>query len=75
MSDSRDPERSRLVGLCWSCTHRVRVVSSRGSEFSLCQRSREEPDVFPKYPRLPVLNCSGWQGARNGLSQPDEGPR
>jgi hypothetical protein len=29
--------------------------------FSLCRRSRAEPDRFPRYPRLPVLRCPGYE--------------
>ena len=28
--------------------------TTRGSVFSLCRRSRDEPERFPRYPRLPV---------------------
>jgi hypothetical protein len=34
------------------------VRNTRGSVFSLCRRSREDP-AFPRYPRLPVLACRG----------------
>jgi hypothetical protein len=36
------------------------VHNTRGSTFSLCRRSREDP-VYPRYPRLPVLSCPGYQ--------------
>jgi hypothetical protein len=29
--------------------------------FSLCLRSRTEPDRFPRYPRVPVVRCEGWE--------------
>lgn len=47
------------VGLCDSCRHQQVVPNTRGSVFSLCRRSRTEPDRFPRYPRLPVLRCGG----------------
>jgi len=31
--------------------------------FSLCRRSRDEPERFPRYPRLPVTECPGYQPA------------
>ena len=33
----------------------------------MCERSKTDPD-FPRYPRLPVLSCRGFQqrGAGNG---------
>ena len=47
-------------GLCATCLH-VRVVESeRSSRFLLCGLSETDPQ-FPKYPRLPVLSCSGYQ--------------
>jgi hypothetical protein len=46
------------AGLCDSCRHQQLVRNTRGSEFSLCQRSRTEPE-YPRYPRLPVLECRG----------------
>lgn len=47
------------VGLCATCAH-VRVIESRrGSRFYLCQLS-EVDARFPKYPRLPVLQCIGY---------------
>ena len=47
------------AGLCDSCRHQRVVRNTRGSSFSLCQRSKTEPDRFPRYPRLPVLECAG----------------
>ena len=39
----------------------MRVVqSARGSKFYLCERSATDP-TFPKYPRLPVLQCRGYE--------------
>ena len=52
------------AGLCHSCVHQQLVHTTRGSTFSLCQRSKTEPD-YPKYPRLPVLRCPGYCGRRS----------
>jgi len=49
-------------GLCADCRHAERVRSSKGSLFLLCGLSRTDPR-FAKYPRLPVLACSGYQKA------------
>jgi hypothetical protein len=46
-------------GLCASCRHHRVVESRRGSRFWLCARSRFDPS-FPRYPRLPVLACRGY---------------
>jgi hypothetical protein len=48
------------AGLCDSCRQQQLVPNRRGSTFSLCRRSRTEPD-YPKYPRLPVLSCRGYE--------------
>lgn len=48
------------TGLCATCLHRREIRSDRGSLFLQCLRSFKEPQ-FPKYPRLPVLRCSGFE--------------
>jgi hypothetical protein len=48
------------VGLCADCRHQRLIHNTRGSTFSLCERSREDPD-YVRYPRLPVLACRGWE--------------
>jgi hypothetical protein len=48
------------AGLCDSCRHQKIVKSGRGSEFSMCLRSKTDPR-FPKYPRLPVRECAGYE--------------
>ncbi len=48
------------VGLCADCVHGQRVVSAKGSEFWRCAKSEPDPR-FPKYPRLPVLRCEGYE--------------
>src|SRR5713226_7735549 len=47
------------IGLCLSCRHALRVQSDRSSVFFFCELSRTDPR-FPKYPRLPVLSCTGY---------------
>jgi hypothetical protein len=46
------------AGLCDSCRHQRLVPNTRGSIFSLCERSRTDP-AYPRYPRLPVRECAG----------------
>jgi hypothetical protein len=48
------------AGLCDSCRHQRLVRNTRGSEFSLCERSRTDP-AYPRYPRLPVKECAGYE--------------
>lgn len=49
------------AGLCDSCRHQQLVRNTRGSVFSLCRRSRSEPERYPRYPRLPVTRCDGFE--------------
>ena len=48
------------AGLCAACVHARLIVSSRGSRFVLCERSRTDPR-FPRYPPLPVVACAGFE--------------
>lgn len=50
----------RQAGLCATCIHARRIESERASIFWLCELSATDPR-FPKYPRLPVLSCSGYE--------------
>ncbi|HWH43625.1 MAG TPA: hypothetical protein VNT32_02740 [Thermoleophilaceae bacterium] len=49
------------AGLCDHCRHQRVVRNTRGSSFSLCERSRAQPEEFPRYPRLPVMQCRGYE--------------
>jgi hypothetical protein len=48
------------IGLCSDCMHARVVDSAKGSRFWRCARSSEDAR-FPKYPRLPVLLCQGFE--------------
>ncbi|MBS1887795.1 MAG: hypothetical protein JSU06_11475 [Actinobacteria bacterium] len=48
------------AGLCDSCRHQRLVPNTRGSVFSLCERSRTDPS-FRRYPPLPVRECPGFE--------------
>ena len=56
-----NPPGAPPAGLCDSCAHQQVVRNTRGSVFSLCRRSKTEPDRFPRYPRLPVTDCPGYE--------------
>jgi hypothetical protein len=58
-------------GLCDGCAHQRLVPNTRGSVFSLCERSRSDPG-YPRYPRLPVLSCPGFEPRREAGT--GEGP-
>jgi len=57
------------AGLCDRCRHQQLVPNTRGSVFSLCRRSRTDP-AFPRYPRLPVLSCPGFELSSHPPGQP-----
>ncbi|PYT96509.1 MAG: hypothetical protein DMG38_23635 [Acidobacteria bacterium] len=48
------------AGLCADCIHARWIQSDRGSTFLLCELSARNHN-FPKYPRLPVLSCTGYK--------------
>jgi hypothetical protein len=58
-----DADELARIGLCASCRHARRIVSAKGSTFWLCERAVNEPERFAKYPRLPVVRCSGFERA------------
>ncbi|HTP69181.1 MAG TPA: hypothetical protein VMJ35_09795 [Dongiaceae bacterium] len=58
MTDAGVAKPGGKLGLCADCTHARVIESAKGSHFLLCQLSQTDPS-FPKYPRLPVLRCSG----------------
>ena len=76
MSAGPAPDPAR-AGLCAACRHARTVETRRGSRFLLCDRSRTEPR-FARYPRLPVLECDGFDPVpgtgpelRDGAVRPD----
>ena len=48
------------AGLCDACAHQKLIGTSRGSQFSLCLRHRDDPR-FAKYPPVPVARCPGFE--------------
>lgn len=53
--------RDTEVGLCASCRH-ARPVDTPRSRYWLCERSATD-SRFAKYPRLPMLDCPGYEPA------------
>jgi len=53
------------AGLCDRCARQRLIRNTRGSEFSLCELSKTDP-AFPRYPRLPVVRCSGFRERAEG---------
>ena len=60
VSSNEDQLEKSNLGLCADCKFARRIASSKGSTFLLCGLSKTD-SRFPKYPRLPVLNCTGYQ--------------
>jgi hypothetical protein len=59
--DEREQE-LRRAGLCGICVCGRLVRSDRGAVFYQC--ARHEIDAsYPKYPRLPVMACRGFEPA------------
>jgi hypothetical protein len=47
-------------GLCALCSHVHRNETRKGTVYWRCTRAATDPR-FPKYPRLPVLSCPGFE--------------
>jgi hypothetical protein len=60
-------------GLCGSCIHCRPVTSRGGSRFFLCRLSAVDP-AFPRYPRIPVLRCRGYEPDSVQPSGPEARP-
>jgi hypothetical protein len=58
------------VGLCDTCVHQQLVRNTKGSTFSLCERSREDA-AYARYPRLPVLSCPGHEARTPPFAEAD----
>lgn len=54
-------------GQCESCSYAHIIISGKGSQFFYCTRA-EIDTRYPKYPRLPVVECPGYK-ARSSPQQ------
>jgi hypothetical protein len=63
---------AREIGLCERCRH-ARVVETPRSVFWMCALAAADPR-FDKYPRLPILKCTGFEEGVPG-TPPGPGPR
>jgi len=52
-------DEAQKIGQCLTCRHARRVTTPR-STFWLCERAASDPR-FEKYPRLPMLDCPGYE--------------
>jgi hypothetical protein len=57
---NEDEAERKQAGLCADCANAQKIRSDRGTKFILCRLSATDPN-FPKYPRLPVMNCAGFK--------------
>jgi hypothetical protein len=60
MTDTGEELRRHPAGLFARCAHHRTVGNRRGSRFYLCELSATDPH-YPRYPRLPVLECHGFE--------------
>ena len=65
----REQQPKVAEGLCPSCKYVKFVTNDRGSRFIFCERSRTDPR-FPRYPRLPVLACAGYEASAEASGEP-----
>jgi hypothetical protein len=61
------------AGLCDRCVHQRLIRNTRGSEFSMCGRSKTQPE-YPRYPRLPVRECPGFEERSPGTEASEGAP-
>jgi len=71
MSEGTTEKAQRNVSLCADCRFMRQIKSDRGSIFYLCERSATDAR-FPKYPRLPVLQCSGYERLNADVERGDQ---
>jgi hypothetical protein len=60
MAAEEQPQNDQVIGLCAECQYAAHMKSDRGSIFLRCERALTDKR-FAKYPRLPVLACSGYE--------------
>jgi hypothetical protein len=56
----QDESLAERAGLCACCHFMRQMKSDRGAIFIRCELSATDAS-FPKYPRLPVLQCAGYR--------------
>lgn len=57
---TRDERELATVGLCAGCVNAHVIENRRGSRFYRCRLAEVDP-AFARYPRLPVLECRGFE--------------
>ncbi len=59
-----------IAGLCAGCGHARVNQTRRGPSYLRCQLASVDA-TYPRYPRLPVLRCAGYQPAEG--PNPEQG--
>ena len=72
MTSNRPKAGAARVGLCRDCRN-AHIVETPRSVFWRCALSEVDPR-FPKYPRLPVLECAGYERIAPVEESPDATP-
>ncbi len=62
------------AGLCAECSYARIVRSDRGAVFYRCQRALSDEN-YPKYPKLPVLKCPGYESFQQSRVDDARGQR
>ncbi|MBI5092804.1 MAG: hypothetical protein HZB26_10225 [Candidatus Hydrogenedentes bacterium] len=63
---SEPPDALDPVGLCARCAHARQIHHPHGgAAYWRCGVSDADPK-YPKYPRLPVVTCAGFEQSRSG---------
>lgn len=66
----RMPIALTAAGLCAECRHVRLVPTDRGEAFLRCALSTGD-GTYARYPHLPVTDCSGYDRAQIGETEPD----
>jgi len=61
------------AGLCADCGHARLNQTRRGPVYLRCQLASVD-EAYPRYPRLPVLSCPGYQPVEQAAEQQAEEP-
>ena len=56
------------AGLCGGCRHVRLIATNKGTTYYLCGRALTD-SRFPKYPRLPVVNCVGFEQKKEAAEE------
>ena len=61
------------AGLCGACGYARLIRSATGSAFLLCERSSHDAR-YVRYPRLPMLDCPGFEPKPPGAGPSETEP-